>query len=156
MAALPRYQTILVGVDLSASSRDALAHAIALAQATSARLEVVHVVEKLKPALPYSRVNRAVVTRLQKDMLESAREALSRFLPEVKGVKLRSRVVSGASDEILLRWVGRVHADLVVLARQGHSALEEFLLGSTAERVMRRCKVPVLLVPPSRRRRSRR
>ena len=37
--------------------------------------------------------------------------------------------------------------DLVIMGMRGHSALHDFILGSTAEHLMRSVELPVLLVP---------
>lgn len=153
MAAAARYHVIMVCVDLSPASRGALQHALALAEATGARVEVVHVVEKLRPTLPYSDVNRSVVMELQREMLDGAEAAIGAFLPAHPKVPIRTAVLSGDPDVAILNRARRARADLIVLSSRGHNALEELLLGSTADRVLRRSSIPVLLVPARRRRR---
>src|SRR5690606_1361649 len=54
----------------------------------------------------------------------------------------------GATDEIL-RLLGDLSADLVVLGTHGRGLLKRFLLGSVASGVARRSPCPVLLVPPA-------
>ncbi len=149
MATAFRYRSILVGVDFSAPSRMALARARDLAERLGARLEVVHVVERLKPALPFSSKNRETVRGLQREIAERARERLTHFVGS-SGASVRTRVLTGVADRALLAYAERSRADLVVLANRGHSALEELLIGSTAERVLRHAQLPVLLVsaPP--------
>ncbi len=155
MSAKFDYKVILVGVDFSAPSRQALARGLDLAERFGARLEVGHVVQKLKPSLPFSPRNRAAVQRLQKELTEYARVRLRDFVPRSAKVMVHPRVLAGTPDAALLAYAKRCRADLIVLANRGHSPLEDLLIGSTAERVLRATALPVLLVSvprPSRRR----
>jgi nucleotide-binding universal stress UspA family protein len=65
------------------------------------------------------------------------------------GVTVKSEVVEGLTvqDEILVH-ADLINADLVVLGTHGRSGLPRLLLGSTAERVLRKCRRPVMTVPP--------
>ncbi len=143
------YRAIVVGVDFSSPSRAALGRAADLAARLGARLEVVHVVRQLRAALPFSRANREVVADLQRDEVARAQERLERWRPRARGLDVRMRVLLGTPSEALLAHAKRVGADLVVLSNLGHSSLSEILIGSTAERCLRRAFIPVLLVPAS-------
>ena len=54
--------------------------------------------------------------------------------------------VGTASSAILGTAIAR-KASLVVIGKKGRSFLKDLILGSTAERVMRDARIPVLLVP---------
>lgn len=144
-----RYQVILVAVDFSVPSRLALARGLDLAQRFGARLELVHVAEKLRPALPFLARNRAAVERLQKELKEQAWERLRELVPKTasaKGVKVHPRVLTGVPEVALIAHAHRCKADLLVLANRGHNPVKGLLIGSTAERVLRETDLPVLLV----------
>lgn len=62
------------------------------------------------------------------------------------GLKTRTLIRLGEPFAEIIRTAEEVDASLVVLGHRGHSKAEELLLGSTAEKVVRKCKRPVLLI----------
>jgi nucleotide-binding universal stress UspA family protein len=58
--------------------------------------------------------------------------------------------LQGATVATVLAEADRLGAELIVLGSHGHGAVYELLVGSVAEGVVRRSKVPVLLVPSLR------
>jgi nucleotide-binding universal stress UspA family protein len=145
--AAPSYETILVGVDFSRSSRTALDHAAALARGLGATLEVVHVVPRMRPSVPFSQANRRRVAELQRASVADARKKLDTWVSRLRNVKARARVVRGLPHEALLTQAKRAKADMIVVGERGHNLAESLLIGSTAERVARKARRPVLLIP---------
>lgn len=131
-------QRILLGVDGSEGSEGAVRHALALAEATDATLHVLAVVETLDRADEAERADDAspdpdwAGTALADVTARAADRDVAVETTVERGVPYR-RIVDHART-----------ADLVVVGRQGTGGLREFLLGSTAERVVRRSPVPVL------------
>jgi nucleotide-binding universal stress UspA family protein len=155
---LPRRTSriIAVGIDFAPGGRAALARAAKLAAELGARLDLVHVVPRARPALPFSAANREVVRRLAREEIAAARARLEAWRPRARGLEVRTHVLVGAPAERLLAHARRARAELLVLANRGHGSWEELLIGSTAERVARRATLPVLLIPVPRPRRRRR
>jgi nucleotide-binding universal stress UspA family protein len=56
-------------------------------------------------------------------------------------------LVKGATVEVILGEADRLGADLVVVGSHGHGAVHRFLVGSTADALVRQSEVPVLVVP---------
>jgi len=71
----------------------------------------------------------------------SARAQLARA-----GVKAREEIAMGNPGEEIARIAVQDGYDLVVMGSRGHGAIGTFLLGSVANKVLARCRVPVLLV----------
>lgn len=142
-----RYRRILVGVDFSKPSEAAYRHGLALAKASGATIEVVHVAAELHAALPFSPENRAVVAQLQKDEIAAAAARLARLTAGVRKPRVATRVMVGDPAEKLIARARSTKADVIVVANRGQRMVEKLLLGSTAERVLRRSRRPVLLVP---------
>jgi nucleotide-binding universal stress UspA family protein len=65
-----------------------------------------------------------------------------------QGTPARSVVRTGAAWEEIVRVAVEEHADMIVMGTQGRTGLERFMLGSVAERVIRRAPCPVLTVRP--------
>jgi len=62
------------------------------------------------------------------------------------GLKTKTLIRLGEPFSEIIKVAEEVDASLVVLGHRGHSLAEEILLGSTAEKVARKCKRPVLLI----------
>jgi nucleotide-binding universal stress UspA family protein len=65
-------------------------------------------------------------------------------LPDVTTERI---VRSGVPHEEILEYVRESSVQLVVMGTHGRTGLDHYLIGSVAERVVRRCAVPVLTVP---------
>jgi nucleotide-binding universal stress UspA family protein len=53
-------------------------------------------------------------------------------------------VLSGTAHAEILRYAKDVGADLIVVGVRGHRNLQEFLVGSTTDRILRQAPCPVL------------
>ncbi|MDX2424326.1 MAG: universal stress protein, partial [Amphritea sp.] len=60
---------------------------------------------------------------------------------------LTSRVEEGTPWRTILRVADEIDADVIVMGTRTHSAMGQFLMGSTANKVMHHSKRPVLIVP---------
>jgi nucleotide-binding universal stress UspA family protein len=69
---------------------------------------------------------------------------LRKSLP--RSVRIEPLVRTGAAPKIIGAVARSVKAELIVMGRGGRRALRDTFLGSTAERVIRRCQLPVLVV----------
>ena len=94
------------------------------------------------------------VDPLPDETFERARERSTSELESViaevfAGVPAEAVVVSGTAAETILLEAEARAADLVVMGSRGLSGLEHLLLGSVAEKVLRRSPVPLLTVRSS-------
>lgn len=64
------------------------------------------------------------------------------------GARVQARVVRGDAAEQILAYVRAARPDYLVMATHGRGGLSRLVRGSVAERVVRRARVPVLLVNP--------
>jgi nucleotide-binding universal stress UspA family protein len=139
-------KTILVPVDFSKGSDRAIAQAEQLAVALGAQIEVFHAYQLPVFALPDSTVTVsptyiADVTERATRELERYREALG-----TRGVKATAKLLEGNPADAIVERAERLGATMIVLGTHGRSGFRRFLLGSTAERVVRMATVPVLTV----------
>jgi nucleotide-binding universal stress UspA family protein len=83
--------------------------------------------------------------------VDTATRELERFVTteQVPGVKVET-VAAEASETYreILTQADRLHADLLVMGTHGRSGFERLFLGSTAEKVLRKARCPVMTVPP--------
>lgn len=150
---------ILMPVDYSDASREAVEFAAYLAQHLGAALDVVHVWDR-----PAYVADTVVVApgggkpRSLADMIrENAEIEMKEFLgscPIPAGVKVTSHLESGEPASTILRVAETAGADLVVVGTHGRTGVRHLLLGSIAEKLVRLSPVPVLTVPPPEQRAS--
>jgi nucleotide-binding universal stress UspA family protein len=79
---------------------------------------------------------------------------LRRFQDRLAQAGLRARVTIRTGEPVreILAAAAREEAGLIAMATRGRRGLSRLLLGSLAEEVVRRARVPVLVVPAHRRR----
>ncbi|MBW2313947.1 MAG: universal stress protein [Deltaproteobacteria bacterium] len=143
------YKKVLVAIDFSPASRRALREASRLA-GSEAELELIHVTQKLKPSIPWSSVNRKIVTKLGRNAVTDARAALVELAEGLRNARVRTQVRIGVPHEAILAEAKRRKADVIVVGSRGHTLSERLAMGSTTERLVRKASVPVLVVPARR------
>lgn len=144
------YKRILVPVDGSATSNRGLSEAIQLAKLVGARLRLIHVVDELSLA---TAMESAAANAGQ--WLDLLREGGEQLLDQALGTARTAGIeadtcmldsLSGAVPSFILDEARRWQADLIVLGTHGRRGPKRWLLGSTAETVVRQATIPVLLV----------
>lgn len=144
-----QYQRIMVPVDDSQTSLQALKEACSLAQAMDATVVVVHVVDLGQfdwgaPGFTDAAALRKAVENTGVKVLKRASEELKKV-----GVKHETLILESAGDRIadlLVEQATEEKCDLIVMGTHGFSGLMHLLLGSVAEGVIRKSNVPILLV----------
>lgn len=140
------FETILLSVDMSEDSEKALRLTSQLAAAHHSRVVVVHGREA--PLVnPAGRTTPPRIGGIEtEDAAQSLVDSAVSTLREA-GVQARGRVFSGQGriGQHILEAISREDADLVVLGSRGMSRLEEAMIGSVSNKIVRESKVPVLL-----------
>lgn len=141
-------QRILVPTDFSEPSDEALAYAKGLAQAFGASLRVLHVLEDLAAHAWTTEVYVAALPGVHEEMERQARERLDQQLSAEERTRYRAEVVlrMGSPFVEIIRYAREEKVDLIVLGTHGRGAIAHMLLGSVAERVVRKAPCPVLTV----------
>ncbi|GAB4224229.1 MAG: universal stress protein [Acidobacteriota bacterium] len=141
------WKVILAPTDFSDHSKHGLLTARDLARECGARLVVLHVVVDALPALlpdvagfQYDEISEALQRR--------AEQTLPEFFPETEreGVAVEFRIEFGVPHDEIVRVADELPADLIVIATHGRTGAAHLLIGSVTEKVIRRCRCPVLVV----------
>lgn len=141
-------QHILLPTDFSVHSDAAFEHAVLLGSQQHAAITVLHVDEFVVSALGASGVgseNIEVWRRFEQEFIEAQFERYRRAAGE-KHVQLQTAVKSGRAYKVIVEESEHREYDLIVLAKRGHTRLSTALIGSTAERVVRLSRQPVLSI----------
>lgn len=133
-----RPNPIVVGTDFSPASGDAIARATEIARRTGATLHLVHASPRLPAAL--ARAFGVGDAHTTSRMLDG-------FVAEVRkaGARARGHLLRGGAAEALRAQCRELGAALVVVGARGRT-VPDAAIGSTAERIARVVRAPVLLV----------
>ena len=134
-------QTIVVGVDTSDSSREALRWAARQAELTGAHLRVVMAWEIPSMAF-WAPLPEGL--DLGKDASEALEETVRAVLGPDPKVKLTTVVLEGHPAPMLLEQAR--DADLLVVGSRGHGEFTGMLLGSVSEHCVAHASCPVVVV----------
>jgi nucleotide-binding universal stress UspA family protein len=137
---------ILVPVDFSLHSNQALQYARSFATQFNARIILIHVVE----AFPIDYLLGLKSAKAVNEwLLEQSRNRLRQVARQFAGagrIAPESLVSFGKPFQEIARVAKEREADLIVLATHGYTGFKHIQLGSTAERVVRHAPCPVLVV----------
>ena len=142
-----RIQTIVVGVDLSVPSGQALERAAALAQLNGASLILVHA---QADDAPVANVDNEVVKQLGEVSAAVRAEETKRLgtlLDEMKGRGIQTELIGrgGPPGDVVGDVARERSAELIVVGTHGHTGIQRFLLGSVATAVLRTAPCDVLV-----------
>lgn len=142
-----RLKNILFPTDFSDFSNYAASFAVSFASDYGAKLHVLHVVE-LSFGVPEVLSLKMSMEEVDAKVMEHVRQELeSAATPAILG-KLDYEVacLKGKPFLEIIKFAAEKEIDMIVMGTHGRSALESMLLGSTAEKVVRKAPCPVFTV----------
>ncbi len=164
-----KIKKILYATDLSDYARKTFAYAVSLAKHYDASITIIHAVidnpDVYSSVLGY--IDKDKWEEIKKEHFDEAREALigkkrsgvpvrqvlDQFCQDVKEKFCDQPfqtdeviVTSGNPVEEILRCSEKCNCDIIVMGSRGHGSFVDAMIGSTSQRVLRRSKIPVLLV----------
>ncbi|GAB4143495.1 MAG: universal stress protein [Planctomycetaceae bacterium] len=141
---------ILVPTDFSEHSANALKYGCALAEKFSSELHLLHVLQDLVAMVPEPGLAFPPPGDYIEELKTSAENALNK-LPDPEW-SLSAEVVrdtrQGPPFLEIVRYAKEKDVDLIVMGTHGRSGLSHMLMGSVAEKVVRKAPCPVLTVRP--------
>jgi nucleotide-binding universal stress UspA family protein len=150
------FRHILIPLDDAPFSREILGPALRLAQLDRSRVTLLHILHPWIVPLPVL-ANATGVPEMGSagvhDQVERAEQHLAEIafgldaaLPDVTA---HVQVGEGPDSMDILNYAGKYGADLIALATRGRAGLRRAVLGSTADEIVRRANVPVLILRPA-------
>jgi nucleotide-binding universal stress UspA family protein len=158
---LPLIKHILYATDLSKNSSFAFRYAVALADSLDARITILHILRMIDSAMEIpiiTQMGENQYYRLReeqtKETVERIKERLHEFAKrEVKDSTQHKERVSSilihegdAVDEIL-KTADKLKSDIIILGAHGKGILSHTFLGTVPDKVLRRSRTPVLVIP---------
>jgi nucleotide-binding universal stress UspA family protein len=140
---------ILTPVDFSDSSRHAITHALLMAQWYNARITALHVCNPI--VIPSTDFAVAGAPSLSEDDIKDVRAQILRCIGSVETGQVDVVIENGHVADCILGCALSLPADLIVMGTHGAGGFEHLVLGSVAEKVLRKAPCPVMTVPPQAR-----
>lgn len=158
---LPLYNKILVTTDFTPNSDFAFKHAVMLARQNDAKIYLLHVLPQVDTSMRSylsSVLGEDRLEEFEQNNLEKARKELAANLEafaknELKNFPEDYARFAGAQVETghpvfkILEVAEKLDVDVLVMGTHGKGAIEHAFLGSVAEKVLRKCKRPVFVIP---------
>lgn len=138
-------KNILVPIDFSNYSKNALRYAVNFAKLFKSKVYLVYVVE---PVIYPSDFSMGQVTFPVNDleMNVRAKDELNNLAKTEIGseIEVETIIKTGKPFVEINETASELDIDLIVIATHGHTGMEHLLFGSTAEKVVRKAPCPVL------------
>ena len=157
---MPEIEKILYATDLSKNSAYAFQYAVDLAEKHNALIYILHIIEELPSSAKATLENylsdeqRDRILNMNVELRETIIDRLSVFCDNVqKGdpqctFRVASiDVVEGHPVNEMLKKAEEEKCDMIVMGSHGKGLITHAILGSVAEKVIRRAKVPVMVIP---------
>ena len=139
-----RLSKILVPTDFSQHSANAVRYGAELAAKFGADLLLLHCVEQT-PIL-YGEGGAWISPETIVELQAAADKQLQEVPVDVEGVNVIRKTVDGHPFVEVIRYAKSEETDLIVMGTHGRGAIAHLLLGSVAEKVVRKAPCPVLTV----------
>ncbi|WP_197440917.1 universal stress protein [Thalassoglobus neptunius] len=144
---------ILAADDLGETGKRVLETSVAIGQLMSARLVVVHSVDfPFEGALKRTEVSVEEIDKYKEKVRSEAEKAVNERLAQTdyRTLEAGTRVVirSGPADTVIDQVAEEEGADLLVMGTVGRGGIPGFLIGNTAERLLRELRCSVLALKP--------
>jgi len=144
---MKHFKNILVPVDFSSHSDEAVRIAADLSHRYEGALTLVYVFQPVNYPMPegYVLYTPNQITELTQNF-ERLLVASKKLAEDAGAVTVQTRLLQGLVTMELLEFARTQGADLIVMGTHGRTGLTHALLGSVAERVLRKAPCPVLTV----------
>ena len=149
---MSRIKKMMVAVDFSVYSVKISKYARGIAGDLRAMLVFVHVINKrniiaIRQAVPYYSKSLSAEDYIEKLKFES-NEKMQKLIKETNCTNINHKVVirTGIPFIEVINSAEEEQVDLVIMGARGRSDLAGILFGSTAEKMFRRCPVPLLSI----------
>ena len=140
-------KTILFPTDFSHNSAYAWKHALLHAQRHKARIVLLHIIDRMPQDYQWMMV--AMTPAQIYDVLrEQAEKKMARMTEQATkaGIRCEQQIRNGVPFVEIIRYAKARKADMIVMGSHGRTGLRQMLVGSVAEKVVRKAHCSVLVI----------
>lgn len=149
---------ILLPTDFSEQAEFAMEYACQIAKKSDAVVHVFHLID-MSGFIDYAAIGNSYSMlgttsgigfdeKVLQSLSENAEEKMDEFIKKFSsmGVKFERKIEFGNAFQLITEEVKEKEIDLVVMGSKGASGVEEFLVGSNTEKVVRHVQCPIITV----------
>ena len=142
-----RIGKILYPTDFSRHGHRSFRYAITFSKHFKAKMIILHAIS-LPPTVPADPTGGVALTNYFEELEEESKARLDEMLDQAEncGVEAETLLVDGTPHKAVLQEAKRLDVDLIVVGTHGRTGVEHLLLGSTAKKIVRESRVPVLVI----------
>ena len=142
---MEQIKKILVPIDFSDYSKNALKYAAQFAKQFNAKIYLIYVVEPMIYPADFS-MGQVAIPSTDIDLHSRAEEELKKLSKEIVNGNSKVEVLTKTGKPFveIIESASANDIDLIIIATHGHTGVEHLLFGSTAEKVVRKAPCPVL------------
>ncbi len=146
---MKKIEKILVPIDFSKHSEQIVDYSCLLAEKLNAEIVLCYVAESFSNYTGFSIPNISIED-VEKGLLDSAHEPMNSYIAQVEkaGVQCRGKMLAGIIHTEILTFSKAEDVDMIVIGTHGYSAIEKFLIGSVAMKILAASPCPVLKLNP--------
>lgn len=143
-----KMKNILVSITFEVENKILIEKAVEIAEKFYAKIWIVHIAAPEPEFVGYDvgpqyiRDDRAKELRKEHKLIQQYAEEL-----KARNIESESLLIQGATVEMILEETQKLNIDLLIIGHHEHGLLYEAFVGSTAPGVVKKSKVPVLIVP---------
>lgn len=138
---------ILVAIDFSMGSVQALNYALKFAAPFDSELLLLHVLHDPAEA-PGFYSSKKAGKKVLRNMEDAASKMMNEFVGQYlkKWKKFEARIIPGLPAEQIVNLAEREKVDMIIMGTHGRSGIRRLMIGSVTDKVIRACTRPVLVV----------
>jgi len=138
---------LLVAVDFSSLTAKTVGYAVVLASGRNRKIDLLHVAQSALPAHAAKHAPPEVLKAIKDEEESTARSSLASLMNDNVPAELQGEMIlkRGPPAETICAVSGDGY-EMVVVSTHGRTGFQHMLIGSVAERVVRRAPIPVLVV----------
>ena len=150
---IPEIKRILYATDLSPNSAYAFLYAVNSAKKHDASIIILHVIEEMAPFFGEERlkmISKAKISEATERIKKRLQVFCNKELENDPGCAARvesMEVCQGYPPEEILKKADELNCDVIVMGSHGKGVIRHSFLGSAAQKVLRRVRKPVFIIP---------
>jgi nucleotide-binding universal stress UspA family protein len=141
-------KNILVAVDLDDSAQLLVEKAAEQAEKFGSKVWVLHVADP-EPDFVGNKVGPQYIRDLRVKELIHEHQLVRKYTDylKTKNIDADGLLIAGATVQLILEEIEKLNIDLVVIGHHQHSLMYQIFTGTTHSAIVKKSKVPVLIVP---------
>ena len=141
-------KNILITIDFNDKEEYLIQKAVEWAKNFDAKLWIVHVADP-EPEFVGFGVGPQYIRDAMAKELKKEHKLLFEYANEIKkqGLKAEGLLIKGGTTDMIMEEAKKLNIDMIIIGHHEHSILYKLFFGSVASSVVRKSKIPVLLVP---------